>query len=70
MLGFSCRGDDAIAFVFYWGDPPEPAVAALSVVPYLKVLKHGVGQLEAGVPDPDIEKFNWHSRPKRLIELS
>jgi|SRR5690625_329016 len=55
FLGFSCCGDDTMAFAFYWGEPSELTVAALSVVPDLEVFKYGVGQLQAGVPDPGIE---------------
>src|ERR671919_802858 len=45
FLGFSCDGDDAVAFELYGGEPPELAVTA-PVVPDLEVLEHRVGELK------------------------
>ena len=66
ILGFSCHGDDAVAFELYRREPSELAVATLAVVPDLEVLEHRVGEFESGVPLLPVQKLDLHSRPERL----
>lgn len=53
-------GYDAVAFEFYRREPPELAVTAFAVVPYLEVPEDRVGEVDAGVPFLPVEQLDLH----------
>src|SRR4029450_5483189 len=63
-VGFSCHGGCLLEL--YRGQHAEAAVAALSVVEDLQVLKDRIRQLDAGAPAVSVQQLDLHPRPERL----
>jgi hypothetical protein len=67
MVGFSCHGGGVLEL--YRGQHAEAAVAALSVVEDLQVLKDLIRQLDPGPPAAAVQQLHLHPRPAFLIDL-